>query len=151
MEIVQRVNSLKWLANYNGYIANFSRWNARSFYCNDAAGNVIEFITRGDLPTETTGTTNGIISVSEVGIVLPAHEFATHVTKLMQHFTLTHYDRQPPGESFVVLGDVHGLFIVVPEGRLWYGDEHTLAQPGPLYIEFEHAGKVRVFDRAPKN
>ena len=40
---------LLWLDDYKSYIADFTNWNAKSFYFTDPAGNILEFISRFDL------------------------------------------------------------------------------------------------------
>ena len=40
---------LLWLDDYKGYIADFIKWHAKSFYFKDPAGNILELIARFDL------------------------------------------------------------------------------------------------------
>ncbi len=40
---------LLWLEDYNGYIADFVNWHAKSFYFLDPTGNILELIARFDL------------------------------------------------------------------------------------------------------
>ncbi|RYF86838.1 MAG: hypothetical protein EOO00_12895 [Chitinophagaceae bacterium] len=96
-------------------IAEFINWNARSFYCYDNNGNILEYIARFDLPSFAEKTFSGpcIVSISEIGIV--------------------------PG--FAVMGNDEGLVIVVDEDRPWYP---TLKKAGCFntYVKAEDRGRL---------
>lgn len=144
---VESRTPLLWIKQYNSYMADFRNWNAVSFYFNDPAGNVLEFISRFDLKRNGSGPFNGtkIISISEIGIVLGDEHFEEEAQKFKEKFQLKYYEKQPPGPFFQVMGDVDGLFIVVPEGRPWFGDESKKAQNSPLRVKFLNSGKELVY------
>lgn len=98
---------------------DFSNWNAHAFYFFDPAGNIVEGIARHDLPNAANEPFTGaqICYISEIGLVTPA--VAKTATALKQAFGLRAY-RKTEYENFAAIGDVHGLFIVVAEGRAWY-------------------------------
>lgn len=101
-------------------IADFTNWDARSFYFYDNNGNVLEFITRYGNKTfsNTLFSSESYISVSEIGLVTgKVPQFADG---LFKKFGIPVFHRQPRGDKFTVSGDDDGLFIVVENGREWY-------------------------------
>lgn len=103
----------------------FEDWNAHACYFRDPAGNLLEFIARHTLPTETDSLVP--LCVSEIGVAVPS------VSEwLNAHPDLARY--RPPTDEFATVGDEEGLFIVVREGRPWYPDFQTLAHGGPLEV-----------------
>ncbi len=116
---------LLWLNDYNGDIADFVNWHAKSFYFKDPAGNIIEMISRFDLNdnADETFSPAQIRNVSEMGIVFPVKTFDDDVKAMMKQYSLGYFDKQPPLEYFRAIGDDEGLLIVVPEGRVWFSTE----------------------------
>lgn len=114
-----------WLNDYNGYIADFKNWHAKSFYFKDPAGNILEIISRFDLNdnVDKPFSATQIRNVSEIGIVFPEKSFDADVKAMMKEYALDHFDKQPPLDHFRALGDDEGLFIVVPENRVWFATE----------------------------
>lgn len=101
-------------------IAEFTNWDARSFYFYDNNGNVLEFITRYGNKTfaNTLFSSESYLTVSEIGLVTAkVPEFADGFAK---KFGIPIFHRQPRGDKFTVSGDDDGLFIVVENGREWY-------------------------------
>lgn len=98
---------------------DFSNWNAHAFYFFDPAGNIVEGIARHDLPNASTSPFTGaqICHISEIGLVTPA--VAKTATALKRALGIEAY-RNTEYENFAAIGDAHGLFIVVAEGRAWY-------------------------------
>lgn len=138
----QRVD-LIWLDDYNSTIADFSNWNAKSVYFLDPAGNILELIARHDLnnAVEVAFSPRSILSVSELGLVVPQNNFDRHVNQLIDDYDLSNFKKQPPLESFRALGDDEGLFIVVPEGRNWYPTKISSAI-FPINVEFVNKGRA---------
>ncbi|OIQ17253.1 MAG: hypothetical protein BM557_08550 [Flavobacterium sp. MedPE-SWcel] len=101
-------------------IADFSEWNAESFYFYDNNGNILEFITRYDnnAVSDEVFSTNSYISISEIG--LAAKKVAEFADKLIDKFGVSVFHRQPRGDRFTALGDDDGLFIIAINGRNWY-------------------------------
>lgn len=126
LQWVKQRQELLWLKDYNGFIADFVNWHAKSFYFKDAAGNILEMIARFDLNDEVDEpfSSSQIRSVSEIGIVLPLDTFDKDVNALMMQYSLNYFHKQKPSEHFRVLGNEEGLFIMVPENRLWFATEN---------------------------
>jgi catechol 2,3-dioxygenase-like lactoylglutathione lyase family enzyme len=101
-------------------IAEFTNWNARSFYCYDNNGNILEYIARFDLPftAERSFTGASVVSISEIGIV--TDDVMRYCHELEQYQGLKFFSRQPPQPDFAVVGNDEGLLIVVKKGRAWY-------------------------------
>ncbi|MDP4283601.1 MAG: glyoxalase [Bacteroidota bacterium] len=121
----QKVDLL-WLDDYDGDIADFVNWHAKSFYFKDPAGNILEMIARFDLndTAEEDFSSMQIRNVSEIGIVFSVETFDNDVNGLMKEFSLNYFDKQPPLQHFRAIGNDEGLFIVVPENRLWFATKN---------------------------
>lgn len=143
----QRVQLL-WLDDYNSDIAEFTNWNARSVYFLDPAGNIVELIARFDLNNERTEafSPRQFISVSEIGLVVPAAEMQTKAEEVLDDFRLSMYSKQPPQENFKAIGNDEGLFIVVPEQRNWYPLHDRPAIMAPLKIYFSVSGRHHLLE-----
>ncbi len=103
-----------------GHVADFSSWNANAFYFKDNNGNILEFIARYDieLEEEKPFDAKSIQSISEIGIVV--EDPMSFASDLVVNQHLNYFVKSKPGEGFVVLGDDHGLFIIVSHQRPWY-------------------------------
>ena len=101
-------------------IANFTAWDAKSFYFLDNNGNIIEFITR--YPNRAydidSFSSKSYISISEVSIV--TKNVPELADTFVNEFGIPIYKRQPRGDTFTVVGDDEGLFILGQKGRDWY-------------------------------
>ncbi len=133
---------LLWIEEYKSVLADFINWNAKSVYFLDAAGNIVELIARFDLHNETAEkfSSKQLLSVSEIGVVFPKTEIENKTASLLQQFSLSYFDKQPPFPNFKAVGDEEGLFIIVTEDRNWYP---TSKRSGifPAEITFEQKGK----------
>ncbi|MES2646441.1 MAG: hypothetical protein V4717_06165 [Bacteroidota bacterium] len=129
---------LLWLKEYNSEIADFVNWNAKSVYFIDPAGNVVELIARFDLQDDEQATFSPlqIRNVSEIGLVLGVDNFEEQITAFMHGFSLRYFDKQPPLPSFRAIGNNHGLFIAVPENRVWYPTTNSVSKKAPVHIEW---------------
>jgi hypothetical protein len=138
--IKERV-SLLWLEDYQGFIAEFINWNARSLYFFDPAGNILELIARSDLgnPSDVPFSSDQFLSISEMGLVFAESEFMEKAGKLMEQYDLRYFEKQKPSLAFQVIGDDSGLFIMVPEKRAWYPTDKP-AEILPIEIIFENRG-----------
>lgn len=125
MEAVKQKIKLLWLADYNGYIADFVNWHAKSFYFKDPAGNILEMISRFDLNdnADEPFSSAQVRNVSEIGLVFPVKTFDQDVKAMMNEYSLKYFDKQPPLEHFRAIGNDEGLFIAVPENRVWFATE----------------------------
>lgn len=114
----QRVSLLPVTAGNT--VADFKNWNAKAFYFYDNNRNIVEFIARFDIDNNSDKPFDGpsIFSISEIGIV--ADDAKDYSQTLIEQYGLNYFIRQEPQDDFVVIGDDHGLFIVVNNKRNWY-------------------------------
>lgn len=122
-------------------IADFANWNAKAFYFYDNNGNIVEFIGRFDLGRHDppTFTPSAIQSVSEMG--LPVENVKEECEKLIARGGFPYFEKQPPCETFSVLGEDTGLLIMVPVGRNWYPTADMAAEVHPVKMRISHAGR----------
>jgi hypothetical protein len=134
--------TLQWLEDYNGYIAEFENWHARSFYFHDPVGNILEFIARADLNDNVDDdfSSNHIRNISEIGIVLNKWNFNEEVESMMRKFSISYFRKQPPLPYFRAMGNDEGLFIIVPEAREWFGASQKKAEIFSTWINFNNKG-----------
>ncbi|GAB4017563.1 VOC family protein [Spirosoma koreense] len=100
-------------------IAEFADWRARAAYFPDNNGNLLEFITRHDVPS---GDANLTISdlfqgISEIGIATPC--VLKTISQLNRQFGIKPFRKAKPKHDFAALGDDYGLFILSQEHRHW--------------------------------
>jgi catechol 2,3-dioxygenase-like lactoylglutathione lyase family enzyme len=118
-------------------VVPFPFWNAHATYFRDPAGNVLELIARHDLDLRDPYPFGpaGIRAVSEVG--LPAGDVGAAVDAL-ERLGIPRYsgDRR----SFAAMGDVNGLFIVVPRGRVWFPTADVRGATEPVEVELADPG-----------
>jgi len=125
----------------------FADWNAHAVYYLDAAGNILEFIARHNLPTATQQpfTWQSILAASEIGLATPhVRDFCQ---QLKTHLGLERW--RGNDTDFAAVGDEDGLFIVAVSGRPWNGNESP-AQPLPtkIVLRSDHPCEVN-FDSLP--
>lgn len=104
----------------NDEIANFTNWDAKSFYFYDNNGNIVELITRYPLRPydEDAFSSRSYISVSEIGLV--TNNVKDLADTLAKEEGVPIFKRQPRTDTFTVSGDDEGLFIIALKGRDWY-------------------------------
>jgi len=122
-------------------IIDFPNWNAKSIYFLDSNGNILEFIARFDLKNtnDSPFSEKHILNVSEIGMVVDdVLDFCNNTT---EEYGIPVYEKQKRAPSFSVMGDAHGLFIVVPEKRIWFPTT-ILSGKFPLKIVLEQNGTV---------
>ncbi|HSN09904.1 MAG TPA: hypothetical protein VLS85_12770 [Hanamia sp.] len=117
---------LLWLKDYDGFIADFTNWHAKSFYFKDPAGNILEMISRFDLDDSSNDSFSSeqLRNVSEIGIVFPLKTFDEDVKAMMKEYSLDYFNKQLPLEHFRAIGNDEGLFIIVPENRVWFATDN---------------------------
>lgn len=123
--------------DYQGELLSHSTsWNSDGFYFYDADGNIMELIARHTLPElgAAVFSPEAIQCVSEVGVPVP--DIPGTVERFERTLALPYYSGDR--ESFNALGDEHGLFIVVIEGRHWFPTQ-TPAHPLPMTAEVRAA------------
>jgi hypothetical protein len=113
-------------------VADFFKWNAKAFYFLDNNGNIVEFIVRYDLNYTSEIPFNGksMLSISEIGIV--TEDVRSLADKLMAGEKINLFPKQERHPDFTVLGDDHGLLILVREDRDWYP---TQIKSGKYYLK----------------
>jgi len=116
-------------------------WNSHSIYFKDAAGNVLEFITRHDLKNEVSVEfdSNQILNVSEIG--LPSEDVVAFAGELCARLELSVF-KQEPNATFTPVGDDMGLFIVPIQNRIWIPNSGVPAKLLPVKVIVESAGKT---------
>ncbi|WP_268224782.1 glyoxalase [Sinomicrobium oceani] len=127
-------------------IADFSRWNARSFYFRDNNGNILEYITRYDRGKTSEETFGGksILNISEIGLV--SDDVPQLAEKLRSTYDVPVYEKQPPHEHFTAMGDDEGLFILAATGRDWYPTKQK-SNNFPLKVVFTVDGTEHTINR----
>ncbi|MFB9994964.1 VOC family protein [Deinococcus oregonensis] len=117
-------------------------WNSESLYFEDAAGNILEFIARHDLPNNHAApfSSGSVLHVSELGIVVP--DVPAAVLALELRFGLLTFNKH--SDTFTPVGDQHGLLIVVREGRGWFPTGRPAA-PAPFEATFTCSGSTQRF------
>lgn len=113
---------------------NFEHWNAHALYFYDPAGNIVEFIARHDLAEYSAArlfSGQSILSISEIG--LATDNVASTVQFLQRGMPIGIYDGEG-SDAFTAVGDVHGLFIVVKKGRIWFPDTGKSAEILPVEV-----------------
>jgi len=63
-------------------------------------------------------------------------DFDTEVSNLLRHYPLTYFDKQPPMPHFRAVGNDEGLFVIVPENRVWFSTKNTISRVFPMEIHF---------------
>lgn len=135
---------LLWLDDYKNYVADFVNWHAKSFYFMDPAGNILEMIARFDLNDmiDETFSSKHIRNISEIGLVFTVKSFDNDVNKLMKQYPLSYFDKQPPMPYFSAVGNDEGLFVIVPQKRVWFATKNTKSQMFPMSVSFEENNKL---------
>ncbi|SIS03538.1 VOC family protein [Williamsia sterculiae] len=100
-------------------------WNARSVYFDGPDGQLLEFIERRDRADRIDHpfTTRDLVSVSEIGIAVPD---VLETVSQLEASGLSPYG-DPPTPGFAAVGDVDGLLIIVPHGRVWRPTDNRVA------------------------
>lgn len=123
---------------------HFESWNADAVYFEDADGNIGELIARHGQPHPTDSPFSGhsLRSVSELGLVTDTVQAtAAH---LCAQFGLAPY-HCTPNDSFMSIGDVRGLFILVPPSRGWMPSGKPAA-PADFFIRLQTDHGIFTFE-----
>ncbi|CAM2881465.1 VOC family protein [Paenibacillus sediminis] len=129
-------------------------WNSHSVYFYDPAGNIVEFIARHNLNNAVNHpfSPKDFLYVSEVGVVTSDIHAIVHQ---LNELGIPSWNAE---ENFNPVGDEHGLFIIVKEGRRWlysnknahfYDVKATVKGLGTLC--FEQDGDQVVIRRSSSN
>lgn len=111
----------------------FTNLNARSFYFEDADGNILEYIVHYGLDNETeeTFTAVPVLHVSEIG--LPVENVPAQAARLKEQLSIEPYGGQVT-EGFAFLGDIFGQLVMVKIGRPWLPTETVQAIVAPVQL-----------------
>ncbi len=122
-------------------VYDFHRINAHAFYFLDPSGNILEFIARHNLKNAASGTFSpkDILYASEIGLVVP--DVPRAVEDL--HARLGLSVLSDPTPVFTMVGDEHGMFIVVKTGRIWLGSP-VPAAPFVTEVYLRGSGAARI-------
>jgi hypothetical protein len=69
--------------------------------------------------------------------VFPADSFQSDVDNLVERYHLSYFNKQPPLPQFKAVGNDEGLFIIVPENRVWFSTKDLQSQIFPMEIDFK--------------
>ncbi|MDC6349996.1 hypothetical protein PP178_00395 [Zeaxanthinibacter sp. PT1] len=125
--------------------AEFTSWDARSFYFYDNNGNILECIARFEQPTHSDKPFNGdsLLYLSEIGLV------TTDVARLYKDIHKTSgiplFSKQRPFKNFCAAGEESGLLIIVETGKNWYPTE-VAARSFKSRVSFEFDGQETVLN-----
>ena len=131
----------------------FEDWNAHAVYCLDSAGNLLELIARHDLSNDSArpfGSEN-FLEVSEIGLPVPNVKRAVEAigdnvgVSLRNNHAATITD----DTSFAAVGDDHGLFIVVEDGREWFAARNQTAEVYPVTVRISNTTTEYAFPDLP--
>lgn len=117
--------------------ADFTDWNARSFYFHDNNMNIVELIARYDLgyTTNQPFDENALKEISEIGFVVDDVKLAAN--KLQMQYSMQLFSKGPEKEDFMVLGDDRGLILLSATDRGWYPTDIP-ATPYPVSLHCNH-------------
>lgn len=120
--------SIEWLKSkriHINLIDENKKWNSHSIYFYDPAGNIVEFIARHNLKSNSTGdfTVQDILNISEIGF--PSHDVRTASTHLITEYGVDTY--KSVNDVFASLGTEEGLFILSSLDRHWKGSSKKVA------------------------
>jgi catechol 2,3-dioxygenase-like lactoylglutathione lyase family enzyme len=125
----------------NSLIADYPRWDARSFYFYDNNGNILEFIGRFEVPSQSLEPFSGssILYASEAGLAV--ENVAAFSDQLVAQYGLELFKKQPRLQNFAAVGTDTGLFIISATNRNWYPVDKE-ALPFPMRVVFEAEGRT---------
>jgi len=142
-------DAIAWLKKKNVTLAktsngseifDFKNWNAHSIYWQDAAGNVLEFIARHNLPTtsSTKFSRESILYASEIGLVVD--DVALEIKNIRNNLDLETFKVHT--DNFAAIGNEYNLLIVVQKNRPWLGGSANIpAQPFPVVSYLQSGNK----------
>jgi catechol 2,3-dioxygenase-like lactoylglutathione lyase family enzyme len=118
-------------------------WHSKSLYFRGPDGIDLEFIARGNLPSDASEPFTGasLLCVSEVGRAIS--DVPAEVERLRRDLGILPFGDWV--DEFAPVGDQEGLFILVNEGRLWFPttDAFASGEPIEVWIDNEKGGPER--------
>jgi catechol 2,3-dioxygenase-like lactoylglutathione lyase family enzyme len=124
-------------------IAGYNDWNAQSFYFHDNNGNIVEFITRFDLPYYSNESFSSacITEVSEIGLVVD--NVSEYAETLHKEHDIPYFSKGPRLHDFIVMGDDYGLLLICQNKRGWV-PTHRPAQAFPVTVVAEDGTAIHL-------
>ena len=117
----------------------FEGWNANALYFYDADGNIVEFIARQNLKTDSGKPfdPSSFIGISEIG--MPSDHIRTTFDRLNEGMKVPVYSGD--FDYFIAAGSEHALFILVDQKhKKWFPTRHP-AQPCNFNLVVVQDGK----------
>ena len=110
--------SIEFMRQEGTIIFDIKNWKSQSIYFYDSDNNILEFIER-DFAPESDGKSS-VISIVEFGLALK------NMSDLERLREATELDIFPGivSKEFMPIGDLEGMFICVPNGRIWNPSKH---------------------------
>lgn len=129
-------------------------WNSHQIYCLDPADNIVELIARHGLfnDAECPFGSESFLEVSEIGLPVPDKEPA--VRALTENIDVSLRDDYEASmiandEDITPVGDDHGLFIVVKQGRRWFPTRNQPAEVYPIIVGIDETTGEYTFPDLP--
>ena len=123
------------------YFGTKENHTGRAIYFFDKDGNIAEFIERVSLNLEAEEDFNlhQIIKINEIGMPVDKPIEVSH--QLINQYKIQLIDLHHLNHIFCWVGDYHGVFIVVKNGRDWLPTK-LVAQSNDFWVEFESSEEV---------
>lgn len=161
--------AVRWLRERGGLLTSkdgesrfhSEMWNADNVYFSDPEGNILELIARHTLALENATSRSQadderrrlanrpfsvleIVAVTEIG--LATDTVVDTVGALIERMPGLKTYSGEGSDTFTAVGDVHGLFIIVRRGRIWFPDTGVPADFVPIeaLVELENGARYRV-------
>jgi hypothetical protein len=123
-------------------------------YCLDPADNIVELIARHELSNdaERPFDSESFSQVSEIGLTVSDKERT--VRSLTENIGVSLRDNADPStitnnEDITPVGDDHGVFIVVQQGRQWFPTRNKAAEVYPITVGISKATSEYTFPDHP--
>lgn len=122
------------------YFGTKENHTGRAIYFFDEDGNIAEFIERASLNhiAEQDFNIHQVIKLNEIG--MPVDDPMEISRQLINQYKISLIDLHHLNDTFCWVGDYHGVFIVVKNGRNWLPTQLS-AFSNDFEVEFEAAGK----------
>ena len=128
-------------------------WNSHQVYCLDPADNILELIARHNLSNDSERPfgSETFRRVSEIGLPVPETRRAVEAIQDNIGVSLrdSHDSVLSDDEYITPVGDDHGMFIVVKEGREWFPTRNQAAEVYPVSIRITDTSNEYVFPNLP--
>lgn len=131
----------------------FSSSRYSQVYCHDPVGNIVELIARHDLSNDAERSfgSENFLQVSEIG--LPVPDVRRAVEGINENVGVSPRDSRvseiSDDVSFAAVGNDHGVFIIVNEGRGWFPTRNQTAEVYPRTVGISEAAGEYTFPNLP--